>query len=77
MERGRTYRSDAVVKQMRSELTAQIDPFQSKLEATADAALLAREETTALNARLSLFAASITKLLQNQVLLFQRVGHFE
>ena len=38
-----------VVKQMRSELTAQIEPLREKLETTSATALLARDETRNLN----------------------------
>ena len=38
-----------VVKQMRSKLTAQINPLREKLETTSATALLARDETRSLN----------------------------
>ena len=41
-----------VVKQMRSELIAQIEPLRAQVEATATNASRAREETKALNDRL-------------------------
>ena len=66
-----------VVKQLRSELTAQIEPFRENNETTSATALLARENTQTLNVRLTKLVASVTEILHNQTRLFERVGNIE
>ena len=52
-----------VVKQMRSELAARIEPLRSKVEIAGVAVLFAREEIKSLNERLTPVAASVMELL--------------
>ena len=62
---------------MRSELTAQIEPVRSKVETAVATALLAREETKALDERLAPVSASVSEIQQNQATIFERIGKLE
>ena len=66
-----------VIKQMRSELTAQIEPIRLQIDSASANAMQAREETKSLHERFAPVTTNVNELMQNHAILFERIGHLE
>ena len=66
-----------VIKQMRSEISSQIEPLRAQVATTIESASQALEKTTSLNARLTPVENTVTQLSSGQATLFERVGQIE
>ena len=62
-----------VIKQMRSELAAQIEPIRLQVQSASANAMQARDVTKALHERLSPVATNVNELIRNQSILFERI----
>ena len=66
-----------VIKQMRSELSSQIEPLRAQVVTTADNVRQAREETKSLNSRLAPVERTVAELSSGQTTLSDRVSQIE